>query len=176
MGITCNTTLKRHRTTIVMSYSSPRHSQNFYQYDASTPPPPPPKPGRSSGTATPSQGPPLPPPPPGQASSGNPQTSQAQYQQYAPTDAEQLVIQPPDNGWLPDVLKDKPYVSPGTLTRTLLSRKQDKGFAPCTADTRTAECVDLQSRNNACVTACIHCASTGTSCAERRAGRITQAA
>ncbi|CAA9958280.1 hypothetical protein P3342_003128 [Pyrenophora teres f. teres] len=91
-----------------MSYSSPRHSQNFYQYDSSTPPPPPPKPGRSSGTATPSQGPPLPPPPPGQASSGNQQhTSQAQYQQYAPTDAEQFVIQPPDNGWLPDVLKDK---------------------------------------------------------------------
>ncbi|KAI4616444.1 uncharacterized protein J4E87_008710 [Alternaria ethzedia] len=92
-----------------MAYSSPRHSQNFYQYDASTPPPPPPKPGRSSGNATPSQGPPLPPPPPGQSSySGDQQQSSYSQQQYSQIGPEQPTVQPPDDGWLPDVLKDKP--------------------------------------------------------------------
>lgn len=86
-----------------MAYQSPRHSQTFYQYDASTPPPPPPKPSRSSGTATPSQGPPLPPPPPRQEQVYGDQQQNAQAR-------EQLAVQPPDDGWLPDVLRDKPYV------------------------------------------------------------------
>ena len=86
----------------IMAFQSPRHSQNFYQYDASTPPPPPPKPaGHSSGTATPSNGPPLPPPP-----------QQHLNQPYAPPQvlADQLAVQPPEDGWLPDVLKDQTYV------------------------------------------------------------------
>ncbi|KAH6860632.1 hypothetical protein BKA58DRAFT_322990 [Alternaria rosae] len=91
-----------------MAYSSPRHSQNFYQYDASTPPPPPPKPGRSSGNATPSQGPPLPPPPPGQSSYSADQQGSYTQQQYSQTGPEQPTVQPPDDGWLPEVLKDKP--------------------------------------------------------------------
>jgi len=102
-----------------MAYSSPRHSQNFYQYDASTPPPPPPKPGRSSGTGTPSQGPPLPPPPAVQASDAQ-QYSQAHYQQNPQGGPEQLAIQPPEDGWLPGVLKDKSYVKSWMLTSTLL--------------------------------------------------------
>jgi len=38
------------------------------------------------------------------------------------------VIQPPDNGWLPDVLKDKSYVKSGTLTKSIIelsSRTKD---------------------------------------------------
>ncbi|KAF2856259.1 hypothetical protein T440DRAFT_103622 [Plenodomus tracheiphilus IPT5] len=91
-----------------MAYQSPRHSQGFYQYDASTPPPPPPK--HSSGTATPSQGPPLPPPPPGQ---GPYDGDQQQPPQAYPSNSsqirgpEQLAVQPPDDGWLPDILKDQ---------------------------------------------------------------------
>ncbi|KAJ6271062.1 intracellular protein transport-like protein [Bipolaris maydis] len=95
-----------------MAYSSPRHSQQFYQYDASTPPPPPPKPGRASGTATPSQGPPLPPPPGQASSSGDPQQhSQTQYQQPGHQVSDQVAVPGPEDGWLPDVLKDKSYVS-----------------------------------------------------------------
>ncbi|EUC29062.1 hypothetical protein COCCADRAFT_40504 [Bipolaris zeicola 26-R-13] len=91
-----------------MAYSSPRHSQQFYQYDASTPPPPPPKPGRASGTATPSQGPPLPPPPGQASSSGDPQQhSQTQYHQHGHQVPDQLAVPGPEDGWLPDVLKDK---------------------------------------------------------------------
>ncbi|KAF2131556.1 hypothetical protein P153DRAFT_312043 [Dothidotthia symphoricarpi CBS 119687] len=83
-----------------MAFQSPRHSQNFYQYDASTPPPPPPK------TATPSTGPPLPPPPPGQSQSyGGQQTSS---QNPSQADPSQLTVHPPNDGWLPDVLKDRP--------------------------------------------------------------------
>ncbi|KAB2101393.1 hypothetical protein AG0111_0g10601 [Alternaria gaisen] len=92
-----------------MAYSSPVHSQNFYQLDASTPPPPPPKPGRSSGNATPSQGPPLPPPPPGQPSyPEDQQRSPRVQQQYSQIDSDQPPVQPPEDGWLPDLLKDKP--------------------------------------------------------------------
>lgn len=121
--VTCNHYL---RTSIqaaahTMAYSSPRHSQQFYQYDASTPPPPPPKPGRASGTATPSQGPPLP-PPPGQASSfGDPQQhSQTQYQQHGHQVLDQVAVPGPEDGWLPDVLKDKSYVSSCMSTKPLL--------------------------------------------------------
>lgn len=90
-----------------MAYSSPRHSQQFYHYDASTPPPPPPK--HSSGPATPSQGPPLPPPPPGQAQySDQHQTPQNDSQHPSQASGpSQYAVQPPDDGWLPHVLKDK---------------------------------------------------------------------
>ncbi|KAJ8116726.1 hypothetical protein OPT61_g1912 [Boeremia exigua] len=88
-----------------MAFQSPRHSQSFYQHDASTPPPPPPKPGNSSGTATPSTGPPLP-PPPGQTQPYG--SSQLAYSQGQPQDGpHQLVIQPPNDGWLPEYVKDK---------------------------------------------------------------------
>lgn len=111
-----------------MAYSSPRHSQNFQQYDASTPPPPPPKPSRSSGNATPSQGPPLPPPPPGQASSHGNQhyNPQAQFQQNLQTGHEQLAVQPPEVGWLPEYIKDKPYVDLSTFTGTSLKTSRTK--------------------------------------------------
>ncbi|KZM22795.1 uncharacterized protein EKO05_0001454 [Ascochyta rabiei] len=89
-----------------MAFQSPRHSQSFYQYDASTPPPPPPKPGNSSGTATPSTGPPLPPPPPGHSQSNG--GSQLTYSQNEPqVDPYQLAVQPPNDGWLPDLVRDK---------------------------------------------------------------------
>ncbi|KAF2832870.1 hypothetical protein CC86DRAFT_450729 [Ophiobolus disseminans] len=88
-----------------MAYQSPRHSQNFYQYDASTPPPPPPKPpGRASGNATPATGPPLPPPPP-QAYSD--QQQQSQNYSQGPPQADRLAVQPPADGWLPNVLREK---------------------------------------------------------------------
>lgn len=88
-----------------MAFQSPRHSQSFYQHDASTPPPPPPKPGHASGTATPSTGPPLP-PPPGQTQSYN--SSQLSYSQNEPqADPYQPAIQPPNDGWLPELVKDK---------------------------------------------------------------------
>jgi hypothetical protein len=87
-----------------MAYQSPRHSQNFYQYDASTPPPPPPKPG---GSATPASGPPLPPPP---QSYNDQQQNQQKYSQNVPQQ-EQLAVQLPEDGWLPDVLRDKTYVN-----------------------------------------------------------------
>ncbi|KAF1830256.1 hypothetical protein BDW02DRAFT_573194 [Decorospora gaudefroyi] len=93
-----------------MAYSSPRHSQNFYQYDTSTPPPPPPK---SNGPATPSQGPPLPPPPPGQGQAqghNNQDQDQEQANQYRPSheQADQLAVQPPDDTWLPSTLSSLP--------------------------------------------------------------------
>ncbi|KAF1841034.1 uncharacterized protein K460DRAFT_321803 [Cucurbitaria berberidis CBS 394.84] len=92
-----------------MAFQSPRHSQTFYQYDASTPPPPPPKPiTHSSGTTTPSQGPPLPPPPPNQTQSYDDRLnppSHVQNPAYAQYD--QLAVQPPEDGWLPDVFRDK---------------------------------------------------------------------
>ncbi|KAL5120265.1 hypothetical protein ACEQ8H_001823 [Pleosporales sp. CAS-2024a] len=93
-----------------MAYQSPRHSQSFYQYDESTPPPPPPKPG---GTSTPAAtGPPLPPPPP------QPYDNQPPHQQEdGPHNATRsdstgtgIAIQPPEDGWLPDILRDKSYV------------------------------------------------------------------
>ncbi|KAJ4367555.1 hypothetical protein N0V83_007139 [Neocucurbitaria cava] len=92
-----------------MAYQSPRHSQAFYQYDSPTPPPPPPKPGaHSSGTATPSQGPPLPPPPPGQTQTyGDHRDSSSHVQDSAQAQYDRLAVQPPDDGWLPGVLKDK---------------------------------------------------------------------
>jgi hypothetical protein len=87
-----------------MAYQSPRHSQNFYQYDASTPPPPPPKPG---GSATPASGPPLPPPP---QSYNDQQQNQQNYHQHN-RQPDQLAVQPPEEGWLPEVLRDKTYVN-----------------------------------------------------------------
>ncbi len=90
-----------------MAYQSPPHSQAFYPYDASTPPPPPPKPS-ASGTATPSQGPPLPPPPPGQTQSyGNHHPSQPHFPNTASTFTDPAAVQLPEDGWLPDLLKDK---------------------------------------------------------------------
>ncbi|KAH6615089.1 hypothetical protein C7974DRAFT_320301 [Boeremia exigua] len=88
-----------------MAFQSPRHSQGFYQHDDSTPPPPPPKPGNSSGTATPSAGRPLP-PPPGQAQSYN--SSQLAHSQNEPqADPYQLAVQPPNDAWLPEFIRDK---------------------------------------------------------------------
>lgn len=93
-----------------MAFQSPRHSQSFYQHDPSTPPPPPPKPNNSSGTATPSAGPPLPPPPPGQSQSYS--GSQSAYSRNEPqAEPHQLAVQPPGVGWLPELVKDKAYVS-----------------------------------------------------------------
>ena len=90
-----------------MAFQSPRNSQSFYQHDASTPPPPPPKPG--SGTATPSRGPPLPPPPPGQSQPhGGSQLAYSRNESQA--DPHQLAVQPPNDGWLPEFVKDKAYV------------------------------------------------------------------
>ncbi|KAF1930916.1 uncharacterized protein M421DRAFT_57271 [Didymella exigua CBS 183.55] len=88
-----------------MAFQSPRHSQSFYQHDASTPPPPPPKPSNSSCTTTPSQGPPLP-PPPGQSQSYK--GSQSVYSHNDPyADPYQLSVQPPTDGWLPEPVKDR---------------------------------------------------------------------
>ncbi|ORY13710.1 hypothetical protein BCR34DRAFT_561572 [Clohesyomyces aquaticus] len=97
-----------------MAYHSPRQSQNLFQFNPSTPPPPPPKPSaHSSGRATPQAGPPLP-PPPGQTSQSQPYRDHQQpfAQTYAqnPAQAPQQLVQPPDDGWLPDVLKDKTTV------------------------------------------------------------------
>ncbi|KAF2869993.1 hypothetical protein BDV95DRAFT_576847 [Massariosphaeria phaeospora] len=89
-----------------MAFHSPRQSQNFFQFDASTPPPPPPK----SNPATPQTGPPLPPPPPTQTSqpySNHPQASTQNSSQAAP---DQHPVPLPDDGWLPNVLKDKTTV------------------------------------------------------------------
>ncbi|KAF2472252.1 uncharacterized protein BDR25DRAFT_284841 [Lindgomyces ingoldianus] len=98
-----------------MSLHSPRQSQNLFQFNPSTPPPPPPKPSaHSSGRATPQTGPPLPPPPPGQPSQPyyDPQQSSTQTCTQNPSQAgqESLLVQPPDDGWLPDVLRDKTTV------------------------------------------------------------------
>ena len=83
-----------------MAFHSPRQSQNLFQFNPSTPPPPPPK--HSSGPATPQSGPPLPPPPPQQGYSEHQQApTHAQFQPQQPA------VPPPDDGWLPDVLKDK---------------------------------------------------------------------
>jgi hypothetical protein len=90
-----------------MAFHSPRQSQNYYEFNPSTPPPPPPKPSaHSSGTATPQTGPPLPPPPhSSQHSSSQPYAPGSQPQPRRPP------VSPPDDGWLPDVLKDKAYVT-----------------------------------------------------------------
>ncbi|KAF2691066.1 hypothetical protein K458DRAFT_288539 [Lentithecium fluviatile CBS 122367] len=95
-----------------MAYHSPRQSQNFYDFNPSTPPPPPPKPSaHSSRTATPRNGPPLPPP---QSQSQPYHSQQAPTQNYAQTSSapgsEHPIVEPPDDGWLPDVLKDKSTV------------------------------------------------------------------
>ncbi|OSS45799.1 hypothetical protein B5807_09453 [Epicoccum nigrum] len=92
-----------------MAFQSPRHSQGFYPSDTATPPPPPPKPSNSSGTATPSRGPPLP-PPPGQSQSQSQSYagSQTAFSQPEPqADPYHPNIQPPNDGWLPEFVKDK---------------------------------------------------------------------
>lgn len=92
-----------------MAFHSPRQSQNFYQFNPSTPPPPPPKPSaHSSGTATPQTGPPLP-PPPGQQSQPHNLHPHAPLQNQPPNTA-QPSISLPEEGWLPDILKDKTTV------------------------------------------------------------------
>lgn len=107
-----------------MAFQSPRHSQSFYQHDASTPPPPPPKPNNSSGPATPSTGPPLP-PPPGQSQSHS--GSQLAYPQNdSQADPYQLAVQPPSDGWLPEFVKDKAYVGLQIDTYQLLMSLQNK--------------------------------------------------
>ncbi|KAF2842240.1 hypothetical protein M501DRAFT_998503 [Patellaria atrata CBS 101060] len=97
-----------------MSFHSPRQSQSQFQYNPSTPPLPPPKPsGHSSSRGTPVTGPPLPPPPPGQ--SGSPYLRDQQNNarttilpdQYPQQHASAPHIQVPEEGWLPDILKDK---------------------------------------------------------------------
>ncbi|KAH8727652.1 hypothetical protein GQ44DRAFT_725174 [Phaeosphaeriaceae sp. PMI808] len=86
-----------------MAYQSPHQPQSFYQYSESTPPPPPPKPpARPSGT--PLSGPPLPPPP----QSHDKQHASNDYPHNVPQ-VEQLAVQPPADGWLPDILRDKTY-------------------------------------------------------------------
>ncbi|KAF2428805.1 hypothetical protein EJ08DRAFT_671259 [Tothia fuscella] len=94
-----------------MAYHSPHPSQSQFQFNPSTPPPPPPKPsGHSSGHATPTTGPPRPPPPPGQSS----QTAENRYSGvYNPdraTEYEARRIDGPEEGWLPEILKDKATV------------------------------------------------------------------
>ncbi|KAF4535134.1 Glycosyltransferase family 25 [Lasiodiplodia theobromae] len=94
-----------------MSYHSPHQSQAQFHFDASTPPPPPPKPSaHSSGRGTPLTGPPLPPTPAqiAQAQAGPASQSPQTYggQQPAVED-RQPPIELPEEGWLPNVLKDK---------------------------------------------------------------------
>ncbi|CAI6249014.1 unnamed protein product [Periconia digitata] len=92
-----------------MAFHSPRQSQNLFQFNPSTPPPPPPKPSaHSSGTATPQTGPPLPPPPGQHSQPHNPH--QHAPPGYHPSNASQPSIPLPEDGWLPDVLKDKTTV------------------------------------------------------------------
>ncbi|KAJ4353264.1 uncharacterized protein N0V89_004991 [Didymosphaeria variabile] len=70
------------------------------------PPPPPPKPSaHSSGRATPQTGPPLPPPP-----QSSQQPTSRPYVQSSQAQPRQPSVPPPDDGWLPDVLKDKTTV------------------------------------------------------------------
>ena len=102
-----------------MSFHSPRQSQTQFQYNPSTPPPPPPKPSaHSSRRGTPLARPPLP-PPPGQT----PQLLHDQPHaptQFHPQDQPQPdqgqfnSVHPPEDGWLPAILKDKTYVTPST--------------------------------------------------------------
>jgi hypothetical protein len=106
-----------------MAFQSPRNSQSFYQHDTSTPPPPPPKPG--SGTATPSRGPPLPPPPPSQPQPHG--GSQLAYSQNEPqANPYQLTVQPPNEGWLPEFVKDKVYVDLQTDIGKSLRKPQNQ--------------------------------------------------
>jgi hypothetical protein len=93
-----------------MSYHSPRQSQTQFPFNPSTPPPPPPKPSAHlSGQGT--LQPPLPPLPPGQQYCDQQQVpsqqfSQSQLQQNASQNGFPL----PEDGWLPDIVKDKTYV------------------------------------------------------------------
>ncbi|KAF2813357.1 uncharacterized protein BDZ99DRAFT_568575 [Mytilinidion resinicola] len=93
-----------------MSYHSPRQSQTQFQFNPSPPPPPPPKPSaHSSGQAT-SQ-PPLPPLPPGQQYYDQQQPPQQYPQGHSQQDAnEQNGVPLPEDGWLPDIIKDKTTV------------------------------------------------------------------
>jgi len=98
---------------IPMAYHPPHPSQSQFQFDPSTPPPPPPKPStHSSGRGTPLTGPPLPPPPSGQApqhlqNNGQPVFIQSLGDQS--TQDAATGIGPPEEGWLPEILKDKTY-------------------------------------------------------------------
>jgi hypothetical protein len=91
-----------------MSYSSPLQvQQQFRQYDTSTPPAPPPKPStHSSGQATPLAGPPRPPPPGAQYQNLEAGQIQSDNGQLSPS-LSQPSIPPPQDGWLPTILKDK---------------------------------------------------------------------
>lgn len=102
----------------LMSYHSPHPSQSQFHFDSSTPPPPPPKPStHSSGRGTPLGGPPLPPTPTTAQTSqpiyGQPAHDQVEsgagYQQ--PEDALPQ-IDLPEDGWLPEILKDKKFTQP----------------------------------------------------------------
>ncbi|KAF2264484.1 hypothetical protein CC78DRAFT_227940 [Lojkania enalia] len=94
-----------------MAYHSPRQSQNVFHFDLSTPPPPPPKPSaHSSRHGTPQTGPPLPPPPPGQTKQPHSHRPQPSAKAYPPADQASLPVPPLQDGWLPDVLKDKTTV------------------------------------------------------------------
>lgn len=89
-------------------------------FNSETPPPPPPKPSshEASRRGTPQTGPPLPPPPPTslsheisltqQAGFPNSHTSDPTYQDQQPPEPTPQ-IQPPniEDGWIPDILKDK---------------------------------------------------------------------
>ncbi|KAF2002825.1 hypothetical protein P154DRAFT_532698 [Amniculicola lignicola CBS 123094] len=103
-----------------MSFQSPRNSQYQFQFNPSTPPPPPPKPaGHGSGRATPQTGPPLPPPPSQQPYNAQHPSVQQPYSQTA-TQTGHLPahIPPPEDGWLPAVLKDKPTVDVQHILQT----------------------------------------------------------
>jgi hypothetical protein len=75
---------------------------------ASSPPPPPPK--NSSGLSTPKAVPPKPPPPPtgqnGSSNTGGDEVIKALAQ-----------LRPPEEGWLPDILRDKSYARPRHLLK-----------------------------------------------------------
>lgn len=105
-----STALNDHYTN--MATHSPHQSQNQFQFDPSTPPPPPPKPAYSSGQATPQAGPPRPPPPPGQSTQDGQNRYSGAYQSGNGT------IQPPEHGWLPEIVKDKTFVEKSCLNIT----------------------------------------------------------
>lgn len=85
--------------------SAGQHQGLAYDLHSSTPPPPPPKP-HGSGSQTPVRGPPLPPPPSQHQQSGHPDSTTSQHSYVH---QQNVVIRPPDSGWLPPLSNDKSY-------------------------------------------------------------------
>jgi len=103
-----------------MSYSSPvpAAQQQFGHFDTSTPPAPPPKPSsQSSGQATPLAGPPRPPPPGAQYQSQDASQPQSNYSQI-PLTVAPAAIAPPEDGWLPDIVRDKTTIDLQAILRS----------------------------------------------------------